>query len=679
MFGLRHRWVLLVFSALAAFLWCNIWLGIESAPLRHFSGHSTGAVCRLTENAEGKGTYGRAEGILLEADGKPIRRKVEILLRDASPHERAGDRLSGEFVVKRIEKKLAAGKIQKGFLYQIEQSGPITAKHTDKMPLVCRAALWREKIAGLMNRVYPKREAALQTALLTGEKSGFTAEELRQLRLSGTAHIAAVSGMHIAIVCMALAVIFGKRAGLLLAIPAACGYALLAGLTPSALRAAIMAILGGGAFFFKEEKDAVNTLAAAALILLLFRPIMVFDAGFLLSFGATLGILMFLPRMEVVLRRVFPTRRFKDRLLHGVGSAVCVSLSAQVFTFPLSCLMFQSISVVTLLTNVLIAPLLIFAVLGGFLLLAANTFSLGAAKAVSLAVYPVLKLVSFFQQTAVRLPYYAVSAKSVYVRFFAITLVIFFLLWYAEKITARCLRLGLALTAVCCVGAAAAEFHYFPSVSIANCGGSALLSYEEAGKIEMVVSGDFYGDSFYACAQQLLEEGGENQVERLLLTTKDGIPFSRRPEDKWAKVKKTAAPQGFACNWVTEGSLKGYGASGRLGQGKAVLSLLGKEPYACYLRFYGCGILSGCGVLPKTMLETVKKEKITCDVLVLDAAYAKDPAAAAQLCKETKARTIFCMQPVYRGEEFTLGQITTEPVVYLPNRGAAVLKSYGSR
>ena len=150
--------------------------------------------------------------------------------------------------------------------------------------------------------VYDAQSAAIVTAILIGDRAGLDPEMTDRLQRGGTYHVIAISGGNIAILT-ALLLLALRAAGFAGRIPAVVvGLALLAyaqvvAPEPSVARALVVAIVLLAAQAADHRADPLNTLALAAGVLTVVDPRAPFDPGFQLTFGATVGLLIGVPRL----------------------------------------------------------------------------------------------------------------------------------------------------------------------------------------------------------------------------------------------------------------------------------------------------------------------------------------------------------------------------------------------
>ena len=229
--------------------------------------------------------------------------------------------------------------------------------------------------SNLIDGLSPEDEpyARLIAAMTLGARENSPEELEDWYRRSGTMHLFAVSGLHVGIIggtllFVALLVRLPKRWAVLIIIPLVLFYAVLTGLRPSAVRAAIMLSIVLASFAVKEQPRLLNSLSLAALLLLAFNPQQLFLPGFQLSFAVlftiiTLGDLTrqwlagpwlsdpFIPK-----KLLSPARRFKDRFVGTTAAALAVSMVAWTGSaLPLSW-HFQSVAPVGILANLIMVP-----------------------------------------------------------------------------------------------------------------------------------------------------------------------------------------------------------------------------------------------------------------------------------------------------------------------------------
>ena len=198
----------------------------------------------------------------------------------------------------------------------------------------------------------------LVRGILFGEKSVMSERTVRAFERTGTLHLLAVSGSNVAVV---IGVLFGAATFFRLPAPSRIGICLfgvvlfsyLAHNEASVIRASVAGALVLCGRLLKRPTDAFNILGATLLILLCYEPRQLYDIGFQLSFAATMGIL------------VFAQSRGGGRVSKGLwnlcartlGIALGVSTAAQLAVIPILAGAFNSVPLVTPISNLICVPL----------------------------------------------------------------------------------------------------------------------------------------------------------------------------------------------------------------------------------------------------------------------------------------------------------------------------------
>ncbi|MGN1249838.1 MAG: DNA internalization-related competence protein ComEC/Rec2 [Candidatus Spyradocola sp.] len=252
-------------------------------------------------------------------------------------------------------------------------------------------------------------ESGLAAALLLGEEDGLTDQEQQAFRRSGAAHLLAVSGLHVGFVAALAALLLGwmrknSLPRILLTMALLTGYALLAESAFSVLRALMMLGLGLVARRLGRKPDAPTALAVVVLAALALRPTEVLRAGFLMSVSAVTGILLLGGRIDALLGRI--------RVPAVLRGSVAVSLGAQIGVLPVQLYLFHTVSLLSLLTNLLAVPLAAGAVMIGLPALLLHMLSPALAALPAFAARLMLRLLALLCETVAEVPFAQIDAAS---------------------------------------------------------------------------------------------------------------------------------------------------------------------------------------------------------------------------------------------------------------------------
>ncbi len=252
--------------------------------------------------------------------------------------------------------------------------------------------------------------ASLMRALLLGRVDGLRAELHDDFRSTGTVHVLAVSGLHVGFVLLiavslARSVGASPRGAVIAALPMVLLFAAVVGPRPSVIRAVTMVAALSAARLLRRRTATANALGLAATILLLANPGALFDAGFQLSFGAVIGILLIAPSLAAKFESATEARHASARLVNmarRAGSTIAVSLGAQLGTLPVLLSMGASVAPTACLVNIAVVPLAAFTVATGAVLCALHPVVPGAAQVMAAAAAGALRLMALCVEGAAR-------------------------------------------------------------------------------------------------------------------------------------------------------------------------------------------------------------------------------------------------------------------------------------
>jgi competence protein ComEC len=322
------------------------------------------------------------------------------------------------------------------------------------------------------------KERSLDHALLRALVLGDTDPELRDVqedfRRTGTSHHLAISGMHVAILgailyYMLLIFRLHPRTSLAISLVIVLLYGVVVLPSPPVIRSIILCLAFVIGIFFRRSTDHVQLLALTSLAMLVYHPMDLYNAGFQLSFGTVLGLMVF---TNILRARCFPTDldaqvvlsllgpraprllRYKTALRNTLATAFSAGIVAWLVSLPLILFHFQQLNPWAILASLLLAVFVTFALVGGFakiiltLLIPslASTWAAGAGFFIALMRHT-LELLARLPGSDLPLPSFGIVAILIY---YAL-LILFFTLPKPEISIGRLKRLVPA-SALCIVG-----------------------------------------------------------------------------------------------------------------------------------------------------------------------------------------------------------------------------------
>ncbi len=206
-------------------------------------------------------------------------------------------------------------------------------------------------------------------ALLLGNSDVIDKATRQEFSAAGVAHVLALSGLHVGIITLIiwwllfpLDYLRLKRVRLIITLVAVAAFALFTGLSPSVVRATIMIGMVFASLIFFRRSVSLNALALSALLILLFTPSALYSVGFQLSFVTVAAVLLF--------ARLPKRLESRHKWVNHLTSTALTSAIAMLATIALSAYYFHTVSLMSVLTNLLILPVLpIFMMLGAVFLM----------------------------------------------------------------------------------------------------------------------------------------------------------------------------------------------------------------------------------------------------------------------------------------------------------------------
>jgi competence protein ComEC len=216
----------------------------------------------------------------------------------------------------------------------------------------------------------------VMNALLLGQRQDVSEEVNNDYIRAGAIHLLAVSGLHVGVILfLVLGVLsplkrlrHGKWMVLVISIFSLWVYAVLAGLSPSVIRAVCMFTAIALAMHFRQTTSTINVVFISMLILILFKPNFVFEVGFQLSYLAVISIIYFNPFLNALWKPPF-------WIVQKAWDLITVSTAAQLGVMPLSLYYFHQFPGLFFLSNLFIIPFLGLILGVGFFVLIVSFFT----------------------------------------------------------------------------------------------------------------------------------------------------------------------------------------------------------------------------------------------------------------------------------------------------------------
>ncbi|MFA5358773.1 MAG: ComEC/Rec2 family competence protein [Patescibacteria group bacterium] len=289
-----------------------------------------------------------------------------------------------------ISCRLVAPKAKEGFAYDkyLAKSDIYSICYQPKINIVARGQgssikqaifAFKQKAIRVIDRQLPSPTSALLTAIIFGDTGKIPAALADNFSRTGTTHIMAVSGMNITLLVAIMlnflvAVGLRRKTAYYFIVVFLSTFVFLIGAPASAVRALIMGILWLTAAQIGRINNSGWALTLAGAVMLALNPMLLFyDAGFQLSFLSMWGLGKFGDLVNRFLEKAKIPSAF------AIRESLASTIAAQIGTLPLMVYSFHSISIISLLVNVLVLPVIPVVMITGLILV-----TLGLAIKVSL-------------------------------------------------------------------------------------------------------------------------------------------------------------------------------------------------------------------------------------------------------------------------------------------------------
>ena len=516
-----------LFGCLVGFLWLWGYDGFYLSTARNYNGETVPLTIAATDYSYNP-SYGSAFDGKLELDGKTY--SVRCYMDEDIPVE-PGNRVQGDFRLRYMvdREKLTYHQGKGIFLLAYQESESVITE--GEMRIWDYPALWRQRIMDTIQSAFPADTAGFAKALLIGDTTELTYQQDRSFQVSGIRHIVAVSGLHVSILFALIYLLFGKQRVLnaVFGIPLLLVFAAIAGFSPSIIRACIMQILILLAMLANKEYDPPTALAFSVLVILGMNPRTITSISFQLSVGCMIGIFAFSEPLRQYflsfgnLKEKSKGKSRSAKMIRWITGSVAVTLSAMVVTTPLCAVYFGMVSLVGILANLLILPVLSIIFYGIIIVCIAALAWLPMGIWMGSMVSLLMRYVLWIANLLAKFPLAAVYTDSVYIVcwliFTYVLLTVFFLLKRKHPaLTTLCIVCGLLI----CLGLSWLEpALYNTSICVIDVGqGQSVLVRQGKSSYLVDCGGEHAGITADTVANFLLSQG-IFQLDGIILTHYD--------------------------------------------------------------------------------------------------------------------------------------------------------------
>lgn len=244
----------------------------------------------------------------------------------------------------------------------------------------------KSKFKESLRQIIPEPNVSFVDGILFGGKGMMPQEISDNFQKTGLTHLIAVSGYNISVLVWFVSMIavwlfLGPRLGFIFTTLMIFAFVVVTGAEASVVRASVMGFLLALARREGRIYQSLNSIAFAGAVMIFINPfILRWDVGFQLSFLATVGIFCLFPLFEKLAEKIPELLKLKESFL--------VTLSAQIMVLPILINSFGSFSALSIFANILVLPLIPFAMAFGFVALGVGLVNLSVAKIFAWILWP---------------------------------------------------------------------------------------------------------------------------------------------------------------------------------------------------------------------------------------------------------------------------------------------------
>jgi len=354
--ALYGRWrVLLVASLLAGMLF-GLWRGDMSR-------------ANLTVFHDMYGRHVQVRGTV--ASDVEIGIRGQTVLRINNLHDHTGRSLPGVLRISTLDKRaikrgdqvVADGKLQEGFGTLAATMGDARLVEVTRVAGGDPALEVRDSFSEAISRAVADPAASLGVGYLLGQKQALPRHLQDALVITGLTHVVVASGYNLTILVRLARRLFARVSKYLAALASIVmigSFVAVTGLSPSMTRAGLVSMLGIWAWYYGRMFHPATLLAATASVTVLWNPSYAWgDVGWLLSFAAFAGVMIVAP----LLRAYFYGRQKPS----FIGQILGETVAAQLMTTPIILVVFGQFSLIAVVSNLLVVPLIPLAMLLTFI------------------------------------------------------------------------------------------------------------------------------------------------------------------------------------------------------------------------------------------------------------------------------------------------------------------------
>ena len=356
-----------------------------------------------------------------------------------------------------------------------------------------------------------KEGGSFIAGIISGYTGSMSYDEKNNFNELGISHILAVSGFNIGIIYLFINHMLKNTNAKLryfIILISCFFYTYMGGFEPSILRAFLMIIIAVTAKILNRSYDIVTGITLAAYLMLVYNPFYIYNPGFILSFAAVYGIILFNKNIPGI-----------PYINENIKNDITVCISAFLSTFPVVIFLNGCISVISIVVNLLLSPLVVFITILGFI--SSMAFIITGTLFV---LYPVVfsgllfvKIVGYFS----KINFLFVPGKPSFIFFFFYYLLLFIAFGYIKiNLSKSKVTIIKAFLFIICISTLLYRYPYL-KVHVLNVGqGDSIFIETPDRKCILIDTGPEF-DNYSAVQYKVIpyiRKCGYNKIDALIIT-----------------------------------------------------------------------------------------------------------------------------------------------------------------
>lgn len=322
----------------------------------------------------------------------------------------------------------------KGIFLDAKTLGEPYTEVCKSVPISLIPVYIRKAICDKLDMLFDGKILGFIKGLLTGDRSDLPQSSQFALSNAGMSHIISVSGMHVLFLSSMIIFAFGsKPASAFIAVPTMLFFVLMTGAASSAIRAFVMQAMVMIAKLTKRDADSLTSISAALLLLLVLNPYCIEDIGLQLSFLATLGMILFLPKIQGKVFKLFPKRYRPKNSVKFIVNNLSTTLSANILTVMPILIYFGRLSIISPIANILSLWMVTLIFYLGIICVIASFIWLPVAKLLAMPLGFGIRYVYAVASISIRLPFAILDVFDPFIMIWVVFMALLIAFWIIRK------------------------------------------------------------------------------------------------------------------------------------------------------------------------------------------------------------------------------------------------------